>query len=240
MRKAGLHSVLAPVLIPVLILGLGVLAGCTNQPDATGATVRAAEVIAGSIRGTGKPTEAPPLTRAALDAIEGEFIEVEIEKTGSSAYLYISGERRGAAAADEGGRLLVWRTENDVSLTTRNGVLIATRGLGGDLVSSDSHAIGASLDGRRAGQGARLQVYSALDNKAVEMHLVCDITAHGPETIVIVGRRHGTERFRETCETAGGVVVNDYWIDSRSPTIWQSRQWAGPYIGYVRIRQLTP
>ncbi len=237
MRKAGLHRILVPVLA---LLGLAALAGCTNQPDATGAVVRSAQVIAGSIRGTDKPAEAPPLTRAALDAIEGEFIEVEIEKTGSKAFLYISGERRGAAAGDEGGRLLVWRTENEVSLTTRNGVLIATRGLGGDMVSSDSLAIDASLSGRRAGHGARLQVYSALDNKPVEMNFVCDITAHGPETIVIVERRHSTERFRETCEVAGGVVVNDYWIDSRSPTIWRSRQWAGPYIGYIQIRQVTP
>lgn len=226
--------------LALVLAGLAAVAsGCQNQPDTKGAAVRSIELI-GAALSPSQPSPRPQLTRAVLDTIDGEFIEAEIEKNGSFAYLYISAERRGAAAGDEGGRLLVWRTENDVSLTTRDGVLVATRGLGNDLISSDSGAIRASLAGRRSGQGARRQVYSALDNKPVPFDFACEIADLGAETIVIVERRHATRKIRETCALADGVVVNDYWIDSRRDTVWQSRQWAGPYIGYIRMRQLTP
>lgn len=240
MRRPGFRTARAVGAVCLVLAGLAGLAACTNQSDATGAAVRAVEIMAASVRGGGEAPPQPVLTRAVLNTIEGEFIEATIEKTGSRAYLYISAERRGRQAGDEGGRLLVWRTENDVSLTTRDGVLVATRGLGNDMISSDSRAIRASLAGRAPGQGARPQIYSALDNKPVEMDLVCEIADLGRETIVIVERRHVTDRFRETCTLEGGTVVNDYWIDSRGSTVWRSRQWAGPWIGYVEIRQVTP
>ncbi|MGV6849297.1 MAG: YjbF family lipoprotein [Marinibacterium sp.] len=230
---------------PLALAGLLALTACTSEsdgtPDTTSAAVRAAQVFAGGFARETAP-EPVPLTRAVLDTIDGEFIEAMVEKTGSRAFLYISGERRGARAGDEGGRLLVWRTENAVSLTTRDGVLTATRGLGNDMISGTSGAIRASLAARAPGQGARLQIYSALDNKAVRLDLACEIADLGRETITIVERRHVTDHFRETCEAAagGGVVVNEYWIDSAGPIVWQSRQWAGPYIGYVQIRQVTP
>ena len=146
----------------------------------------------------------------------------------------------GAAAGVEGGRLLVWRTENDVSLTLRDGVLVETRGLGNDMISAEGGPALAAVRSRAAGQGSKRQVYSALDNKSVAMNFVCAVDDLGPETIVIVERRHATRHLRETCELQGGTVVNDYWVDSRGPTVWQSRQWGGPNIGYVQFRQLTP
>lgn len=175
-----------------------------------------------------------------LNTIDGEFIQAEIEKTGSQAFMYISGERVGAAAGDEGGRLLVWRTENDVSLTLRDGVLIATRGLGSDLISATSGPIRAALKSRQPEYGAKRQVYSALDNKPVVLNFVCEVANLGSETIVIVERRHATLHLRETCTVGGGTIVNDFWVDSAGSTVWQSRQWAGPYIGYIQHRQLTP
>ena len=76
------------------------------------------------------------------------------------------------------------------------------------------------------------------------MELACEISDLGSETIVIVERAHRVEHLRETCvlgaDGAGGVIANDYWIDSTGPTVWQSRQWAGPYVGYLTTRQLTP
>lgn len=228
-------------LLPLLALAL--LAGCSNRGDETSATLKTFAAIGAAVGravGSDEAAPQPQLTRAVLDTIDGEFLQAQIEKTGSSAFMYISGERVGGAAGDEGGRLLVWRTENDVSLTTRDGVLIATRGLGNDMISSTAGPIRAALRARSNGQGARRQVYSALDNKPVTLNLACEIADLGAETIVIVERRHSTKHLRETCVVDGGTVVNDYWIDSAGPVVWRSRQWAGPYIGYVQFNQLTP
>ena len=219
------------------------LAACTNLGDESSATLKtlaAIQAAAGRAVAGDETEPRPPLTRAVLDTIDGEFIQAEIEKSGSSAFMYISAERTGAAAGAEGGRLLVWRTENDVSLTLRDGVLVETRGLGNDMISAEGGPALAAVRSRVAGQGSKRQVYSALDNKSVAMNFVCAVDDLGPETIVIVERRHATRHLRETCELQGGTVVNDYWVDSRGPTVWQSRQWGGPNIGYVQFRQLTP
>ncbi|WP_428929905.1 YjbF family lipoprotein [Marinibacterium sp. SX1] len=219
------------------------LAGCSNRGDDSGATLKtlaALQAAIGRSVGGDAGTAQPPLTRAVLNTIDGEFIQARVEKTGSEAFMYISAERQGAAGGDEGGRLLVWRTENDVSLTLRDGVLVATRGLGGDLVSAQGGPALAAVRRHGAAQGSKRQVYSALDNRPVEMNFACAVDDMGAETIVIVERRHATRHLRETCELKGGTVVNDFWVDARGATVWQSRQWAGPNIGYISFRQLTP
>lgn len=233
------------LLVPALA-GLVGLAGCTNRGDETGATLQTLDAIRSAAGravdgvGGGDAAPQPQLTRAVLNTIDGEFIQAEVDKTGSQAFLYIAAERNGSQAGEEGGRLLVWRTENDVTLTLRDGVLVGTRGLGGDMISAQGGPILATLRGKGTGQGAKRQVYSALDNKAVPMDFVCAVDNLGSETIVIVQRRHATRHLRETCELNDGSIVNDFWVDSRGSTVWRSRQWAGPNIGYITVQQLTP
>lgn len=190
---------------------------------------------------TAPKTARPPLTRAALDTLEGAFLEVTLERRDQLAYLFVSALRRDSGP----GLITIWRTDDDITLALRNGVLIATRGLGGDVLSSAVQVAGDAPG--PAGSGARIMSIRALDNKARRLALVCDLADLGPETIVIVAARHATRHLRETCEGgfAGdgsggpGQVVNDYWVDAQSGLVWQSRQWAGPGIGYLRLRQLT-
>jgi len=72
----------------------------------------------------------------------------------------------------------------------------------------------------------------------VRLSLSCDLQDLGMETIVIVERSHHTRHLQERCEGGGGGVVNDYWVDPNRPVVWQSRQWAGPNVGYLRLRRL--
>ena len=70
--------------------------------------------------------------------------------------------------------------------------------------------------------------------------LACDLVDLGPKRLEVVERFHNVRHLQERCEAAiGGMVVNDYWVDSRRNIMWQSRQWAGPHIGYIRTRRLT-
>lgn len=183
----------------------------------------------------------PPLTRAALNTVEGSFLEVILERRDQLAYLHINAVRRDS----DPGQITVWRTDDNITLSMRNGVLIATRGLGGDIISSLVQVSGTA-PGPASG-GERVQYVRAQDNKELRLSLACKLDDLGPETVVIVELAHPTRHLRETCTggtVAGGsgktgTVVNDYWVDSRNQLIWQSRQWAGPYIGYLRMRRLT-
>jgi hypothetical protein len=77
-------------------------------------------------------------------------------------------------------------------------------------------------------------------NGQAVLHMACSLQDLGPQAVEIVEVTHQTRHLQERCEGSGGVVVNDYWVDSRpgQARVWQSRQWAGPETGYVQIRQL--
>lgn len=219
---------------------LAALAGCdANQNKSTAATpVQLINAGRDAIaRRQARSVTRPPLTRAVLDTVGKPALEATLERSGIFAYLFIEAERRD----DEPGRVITWRTEDDITLSFRNGVLIATRGLGGDLMST-----AVPLSGDRPGPasgGAREMRLRALDNKEAVLNLRCLLEDLGPETIEIVELRHSTRHLRETCEgpsarSGEALVVNDYWVDSRAGLVWQSRQWAGPDIGYLRFRRL--
>nr|WP_260108846.1 YjbF family lipoprotein [Phaeobacter inhibens] len=73
--------------------------------------------------------------------------------------------------------------------------------------------------------------------------MLCSRRDLGAGPIEIVELRYPTRHIEERCRPSqpgrGGEIINDYWVDSRSGRVWQSRQWAGPNVGYLRIRQLT-
>ena len=226
-------SLLRPVTGVILALAL---AGCSSNPDQAPLyeqlfAVGKNAVAAGRARR--QPVERPPLTRAALNTVKVSSLEVTLERRDQTAYLFVSADRRD----DSPGRITVWRTEDNVSLALRNGVLIATRGLGGDLVSSVVRVSGDRPG--PAGSGEKQHFVRTGDIEEQTLVLACDLVDMGPDTIVIVERAHPTRHVQERCSGASGQVVNDYWVDPRAGIVWQSRQWAGPHIGYLRFRRLT-
>ena len=78
-----------------------------------------------------------------------------------------------------------------------------------------------------------------LDYRETALALSCELVDLGPETIEIVERRHATRHLQQRCAGGGGRVVNEYWTDPRAGILWQSRQWAGPHLGYIRLRRLV-
>ena len=216
----GLLSGLVPVLI---------LAGCSGGTDAPTLQLQVIEAARETIAAKTAPKpQAAPLTRAVLNTLDGAFLEITREREDLTAYLYPSARA---------GEITVWRTETDETVTVRGGVLIATRGLGGDLLSTELRLSGSGLGPAPAGE----RVFHVLtaDNKQAKLTLACEVTDLGPETIEVIELRHATRHLREHCEADSGAITNEYWIDQRTRLIRQSRQWAGPHIGYLRLRQIT-
>lgn len=216
----------------ICLLSLLCLAACSGGTDSPPLNQQLLKLGTGFLK-KDKTTERPPLTRAVLDTLEGSFLEVTRERTNQSAFLFVSAVRRDGL----GGEVVVWRTEDDVTLALRNDVLVQTRGLGGDLLSS-AVRIENGVFGP-AGSGERRHAIRALDNKAVTLNLACELSDTGRESIEIIGLRLATRHLRETCVGGGGTITNDYWVDLNGGLVWQSRQWVGPEVGYLFIRRLT-
>jgi len=235
-RGRRLVALLQAICLPVF------LAACSGGDDVPTLELQIITEVRKIIADRPVPDAARPvLTRAALNKVEGSFLEVTLERRDQLAYLFVNGQRRDG----EPGRITTWRTGDNITLSLRNGVLIATRGLGGDILSANVQVAGDAPG--PSGGGEKVFDIRALDNKVRRLTLVCDVTDLGTQTIVIVERRHSTRHLRETC-TGGvardgsgraGTVVNDYWVDSGRGLVMQSRQWAGPETGYLRMRRLT-
>lgn len=219
-----------------LMIVLTLVGACTGGDDGTPLELEVIQSVQSSIvarRAARQGGERPPLRRADLDTVDGSFIEVTVERRDQLATLILITQRDDPVL----GRISVWRTGDNATITTRNGVLIATRGLGGDLISS-SVQTHQTQPGPATG-GEHVQWVRALDNRELQVSFACTLENLGAETIVIVERKHPTQHLQQRCEGGGGQIVNDYWVDRSNGLIWQSKQWAGPNIGYLKLRRLT-
>ncbi|MEX0304001.1 MAG: YjbF family lipoprotein [Leisingera sp.] len=211
------------------------LGACARGPEKTPAELEVLKAVGQQFT---KRRNAPPppvqLTRALLDEQTQAYVEVVIENRDAKAYLTRALERRDSSP----GAIEVWRTQDNVSLSLRQGMVIATRGLGNGLLSAQVPAADGAAG--PAHGGARRYTVRTDGNGQAVLNMACSLTDLGPAPVEIVEVTHPTRHLQEHCEGSGGVVVNDYWVDSRPgrARVWQSRQWAGPETGYVRIRQL--
>jgi len=227
-------------LAALLGLGLLLLAGCSNRDGNSPLELQVVSAARAAISNR-NAVKTPVMKRAFLDTVNGALLEVTLERRDQRAYLYVSAQRQDSAP----GQIVVWRTGDNVTLAMRNGVLFSTRGLGGDILSGRVQ-VADGVPGPSAG-GEKSFDIRAHDNKALHLSLACDVVDLGAQTIEIIDRLHPTRLIRETCEggQAGdgtgrpGQVVNEYWIDTRAGLVWQSRQWAGPEVGYLFIRQVN-
>ncbi len=220
-----------------MICGLG-LAACTGGNEITPATNQVFEAGRQNIiRRTTPQEERAPLTRAALGTVQVAALEVIIEHTDTLAYVFLDKTLRDSSP----GQIQVWRSQDGAQISTRNGIIINTRGLGGDVMSATVPVTGTGAGPSHSGSQV-LQIRAGAE-KVWPATLTCDLVDMGPETLEIVELKYATRHLRQVCEARAneteGVVVNDYWVDSGRGIVWKSRQWAGPQLGYIRLRRLV-
>lgn len=205
------------------LLLIAALAGCSRGDQPTNVL---SELFSSSKRLLAKEeaAAAPTVTRAALNQINVPLLEATIENRAQTAYLVAQRQRTDA----QPGVITVWRSDDDVTLALRSGVLIATRGLRDDLLSASA----LTRDGKRQ------FVLHHGDNQSQTFTLTCQGAQLGRTSLDILGKAYATTHLRERCEGPAGIIQNDYWLDAGSGQMRQSRQWAGPTIGYIMLRVL--
>lgn len=169
------------------------------------------------------------LTREALDQSPTPLLLVEITSSGAQATMvpWVTGTD-----------VTTWRSGDGISLSLRDGLLVATRGLRDDLMSADLSGTLAAL-GRGAGTAYPV-ARSHLDtqNRTLVTVASCDLRPQGPDPVESFGLVRPTLRYAETCSSAEGGFTNIYWSDADG-VIWKSRQWAGKSLGSLVIEHLV-
>lgn len=150
----------------------------------------------------------------------------------AEARLYAELPSRGATATlvveAVNGTVTTWRTADNVTLSFDDGVLVATRGLGFDLMGAGAEKTLAALAGGDPGPYRRQYRYLDGQNHAAYVTAGCTVQDRGAETVG--GRR--LWRHDEICESFHTAFTNTYWSDGGG-WVLRSRQWIGPQIGYI-------
>ncbi|GAA6198013.1 hypothetical protein NBRC116598_34580 [Pseudophaeobacter arcticus] len=223
-----------PLKQAITLTSLLILAGCSTGPEEASGSIEVGRALRDAIAARRAPDPAPlQITRAFLDQ-HRPHLEVLVERQEVTGYM-----AQGLIRQDDlPGQITTWSADDGSALSFRNGLLIATRGLPGNLISTGV-PVQEGLAGPAQG-GERSYHLRSGDNQQRIVTLACDLSDLGAQKLEIYEKYYNTRHLQERCEGPGQtVVINDYWVDSRSQKVWKSRQWAGPETGYLRIRDLS-
>lgn len=166
------------------------------------------------------------ISRAQIDAQGTPLMLVEFPALGVAGTMAPTGQN---------GNVITWRTADNVSLSFDDGILVATRGLGHDLMSADVSGTRASLAGR-PGNYERFHSYLDGEGQTTLRAFICAMAPPVTETITILGRSQTTQRHDESCNSLGLATQNTYW--TAGGTLWASRQWVGPVVEEMATERL--
>lgn len=117
----------------------------------------------------------------------------------------------------------IYASKDGSQVFLRNGVLIATRGFGRDLMSADAPSA-ATL---RAGTAHKRSYYDLDGTDTTIRHVFnCNVERDTAENNGIV----------EDCTTDIGTIRNQYWFDSAG-SVSKSRQWVSQGVGYAAVER---
>lgn len=212
----------------VLALCAALLAACSGDtardvlPPAEASALDGLRAVLRARVGGGVAAPPPPglaavraaLTPAVVAALPPGTVLVAHEATGA---VWLS-----QRVATTGGVQTVL-SEDGVTLSLRDGLVVASRGLGGDLMESDVADAAAAL---RAGRARAVRTHGFLDgeDRVVTRAFDCRYAPAGDGVV-------------ERCFATGLSFENTYAM--RGGRIAASRQWLGPRIGHLYLEPLT-
>lgn len=204
------------------LAGLVLLAGCGGGAGVTAALQGAIAPLVGTqsapaARGGGAATPVDPATARS----------VRIAALGASGT---------ATRVVDNGASETFSGPGGFTYTMRDGMLVATRGLGHDLMAADARQTRAAL---RAGGGTARRVHETLDglDRIVRSAFDCTVSARGGEAIELGNRKLTARRFDERCEGSGLIFENRYWLDAAGEIV-SSRQFVTQTVAYLRSSDL--
>lgn len=137
--------------------------------------------------------------------------------------------------AGRNGDTETWVSPDGFSISLRDGILVATRGFGFDLIAGDAEATLTALSGVGPEMHARKMRYLGGDNHSTWLAAGCQIEARGSENL----DKQRLTLMAERCVARQSHFLNLYWLDG-ADRIVRSRQWASDQTGYLEIEMISP
>lgn len=138
--------------------------------------------------------------------------------------------------AQVSGETSAWLSADNSMIVLDHGLIIATRGLGWDLMSLDFGNIFQPLFADGGSEVVKTYRFLDGEDQIRATRFSCQILSRGQRSIEIEGTNHETRLMRESCHNEQSSFQNLYWISKADNSILQSRQWAGSGIGIISLR----
>lgn len=129
-----------------------------------------------------------------------------------------------------------WISGDRLSLGMIDGMVIATRGFGGDALAIDASQTIAALNYKQTGIVERFVTFLDGNDIAQTIAFRCEIEQRGEWPIDLGSYTSQTVLMRERCVNGNTRFTNRFWIDLNSNDIVQSRQWISEHIGMLSLR----
>lgn len=216
---------------------VALLAGCSSEGGLS-ERVGVVTQIAGRLglgggetgsAGTGGTATPVSLPEGALEGVTDPVLLAVIPARDATATLGRIGENDDVET---------WSTADGTTLALRDGILVATRNLGHDLMSVDASRTRALISAGRGGEATRVHRRLGGDRATLVRRYRCVVRPGPAETLESLGQSRPTRRFEERCSGEGQEFVNIYWRERGRDFIWQSRQWVGPQTGEIVLQRL--
>lgn len=166
---------------------------------------------------------------AALRASGAPVMLAGIEKEGRAVAMLRSASRGG---------IETWRSIDNVTLSLRDGIVIASRGLGDDLLIGDPGAAGAVVAAAGSARNIRIHRYLDGTDGVMIVSYVCDMAPRGARKITMNKQQVDTVLVEEKCFAPSGGFTNLYW--TRAGQVVQSRQYLSAGMGALALRLSMP
>ncbi|WPZ23574.1 YjbF family lipoprotein (plasmid) [Sulfitobacter faviae] len=195
---------------------VGLLSACGPDQSQQSLLGPITQTLFGFTKPASKPSSMEDIRRQVTPEVRQRFrhtslMIAQLEQNERASILVRKGVNRDAET---------YFTPDNISLSVKEGVLVGTRGLGFDLMSSDVAEVLSGL--RHGGQAVRVHRYLDGEDQIVIKSYICDYSGNAQITENCYGKDHS---FKNSYQMSGGKVV-------------ASRQWIGPDLGYIRLEDV--
>ncbi|WP_432448655.1 YjbF family lipoprotein [Aliiroseovarius marinus] len=182
-----------------------------------------------------------PAAGPSLDAARAQIASLPAHVVSRGVILVQAGSPPRVASLTPSGKngpVTTWQSGDRVSLSFLQGVLVATRGLGDDLMAQDAGPLPKLLSQGQGGTYQRQTRHLSGENQIRGTTLTCSLEPGNPERILLANGTTDARRFVENCHAGTLRITNLYWRDTRGSLV-KSYQWISEGAGYATIEMIS-
>ena len=129
---------------------------------------------------------------------------------------------------------LTWVSADGISVSFKNGILIATRGYSQDLIESQHYKLD-TLFTQNIKNFSKTFRYLNGQNRYREFNFSCSFSAKVTTTSFLSDLKLKTTQFTEACKSGNMRHTNKYYLLPNTDIVLKSKQWISETNGYITI-----